>query len=369
MAKSILLLCCYKSLYGGNFIPSLCALEDEVNRRGGRIVYAFPTGSEERDWIKRLQSNNKSIKFFDFNSSSPFVFAKRLNNLVSANNIDIVHAHHVPVNCLNLYSLLHPSIRVITHLHSDFTGGTKTLKQEMLNYITYHILSYKNNLISVSSAFTQLNPAKITWIPNALAHYSTSDDVCVRNDFRKLINVSDDTMLLLLFGWSPTVKGLDIAVEAVSKVYESGQNVALLIVCGREMTPNKIKGWISEHTNIKSSAPFLRYLEPMEEVFKIHEASDIMLSCSRSEGFPYSILEALSCGKPVVTSSIAGVEWCRKYSTTYFFESQNVSDCVAAINKACSEIYNYPNIEIAAKVKQDYSINTWVNCIIQQYQL
>ena len=46
---------------------------------------------------------------------------------------------------------------------------------------------------------------------------------------------------------------------------------------------------------------------PREEVFEVLEKSDIFVLISNWEGFPRSILEAMSCGLPVIASDVGGV--------------------------------------------------------------
>lgn len=64
--KKLLFICEYKSLYGGNFIPSLMALEKQMSTYGISCVYAFPKEAEQREWISFLKSEGKDIIFFDF---------------------------------------------------------------------------------------------------------------------------------------------------------------------------------------------------------------------------------------------------------------------------------------------------------------
>ena len=64
--KKLLFLCGYKSLYGGNFIPSLMALEDKLKTYGVNCMYAFPQEAQSRPWISFLKSEGKQLTFFDF---------------------------------------------------------------------------------------------------------------------------------------------------------------------------------------------------------------------------------------------------------------------------------------------------------------
>jgi len=60
---------------------------------------------------------------------------------------------------------------------------------------------------------------------------------------------------------------------------------------------NKLEGKIRLFGNV-----------PREEVFEILKKSDIFVLISNWEGFPYTIIEALSCGLAIVASEVGGVK-------------------------------------------------------------
>ena len=98
------------------------------------------------------------------------------------------------------------------------------------------------------------------------------------------------------------------------------------------------------------------------------EAADMLLSASRSEGFPYSILEMLSLGKPCVMSDIPGVSWAKKYPLSYVFASENISACKKAIVEAASEKEQVFLSKTAEQIRTDYNIHTWVNRVLNTYE-
>jgi glycosyltransferase involved in cell wall biosynthesis len=53
----------------------------------------------------------------------------------------------------------------------------------------------------------------------------------------------------------------------------------------------------------------VRVLEPTNDVQRLYHASDLFVTCSRAEGMPFAMAEALSSGLPVVASDIPGQAW------------------------------------------------------------
>jgi glycosyltransferase involved in cell wall biosynthesis len=50
--------------------------------------------------------------------------------------------------------------------------------------------------------------------------------------------------------------------------------------------------------------PTVTALAPRSNVKELYAAADVFLNCSRSEGMPYAVLEALACGLPVVATDL-----------------------------------------------------------------
>lgn len=361
----VLFLCAYKSLYGGNFVPSLMALESGLKGKM-ECVYAFPMDAKDRAWIKYLQDAGKKIIFFDFDVGR-IEFISQLNQVVKDNNITHVHSHFAPILKVELYSLIHKKVKVFIHIHSDFSAGNSSLKLRAKLSLMYKIFSVKVKFFSVSKAFVAYNPKRISWVPNALANQRIECERVGGEAIRQQHGIAENDVFCEIFGWSPVVKGVDIAMNAVKILNEQKEiPLKLGIVCGREMTADKMRVWIKANTACNGDEAYLKYLLPREDVFSYHEAADLLLSASRSEGFPYSILEMLSLGKRCVVSDILGVKWAKKYETTYCFKSESVKECVAAIQKALDENKKFDK-SVANAVRQDYSMDTWVDTIISGY--
>lgn len=367
--NKIAFLCDYKSYYGGNFIPSLMALEKKVSENGIQCVYILPNAARDRHWVNYLVNSGHIVEFINSNIKRTD-FIKKLDSIVKQYNIGILHVHFGNVLNSEIYSYLNRSVKVIIHLHSDFTAGRKSLRERINNFIIYHILSRHTRFISVSPDFLKYNKAKTTWIPNALA---TERIPCTHKngkDLRAELGVEDSDILCEIFGWSPQIKGVDIAVQAIKNLNDSGdKRIYLAIVCGREYTKEKMKEYIRSNTDLSSDEPYLLFLQPIEDVFSYHEAADIMISSSRSEGFPYSILEMLSIGKPCVVSNIPGTAWSQKYPVVFPFVSENVLDCTKAIENAIEKLPEKPLLDIEELIREEYSIDKWVEAVIKCYEL
>ncbi len=363
--KKLLFLCSFSAPYGGNFIPSLMSLEERLNACGVDCIYAFPKEAKVRNWFSLLEQEEKQLLTLDFQLSRK-LFIKSLEEIVQKNQICYVYTHFCSVLPIEIFAALHRDVHVFTHIHSDFSEGKKSVKQSFKNFLLYKAFSGRVTFFSVSPTFVNYNPPKISFVPNGLAKNRLECMHTGGQAIREQYSVTADETLCEIYGWSPAVKGVDVAANAVKNLNEKiGSPVKLAIVCGDNMTPDKMRRWISENTECSGEENYFIYWKPREDVFSYHEAADILLSASRSEGFSYAILEMLSLGKQCVVSDIPGVAWSKKYETVTSFQSENYQDCSAALRRA---IHNGKEAgkDVSAAVQDDYSIDKWTEAIVEK---
>ena len=362
----IMFLCSYQAPYGGNFVPSLMALEDALVLHNYNVVYVFPNEAKKRYWFQQLKVLGKKIETINFSDSKLRVL-KTLCMLEQKYQTAIVHSHFVSPLVMEIFALVNPRTKVFLHVHSDFSAGKTNLKHRFRQACIYKAFAQRVRFLSVSPAFVKANPGKVMWVPNALAKNRIA---CVHTDgmeIRKKHGIHKDETFVEIFGWSPVVKGVDIAVNAVKLLSEKQDcKIKLGIVCGREMTQQKMRQWVKTNTVCTGEEKFLIYLEPVEDVFSYHEAADILCSASRSEGFSYAILEMLSRGKRCVISDIPGISWAKEYQTVYPFESEDINSCAQALQNAIEEGKVYSQ-EVETSIALTFSIDKWTEMILKAF--
>jgi len=174
-----------------------------------------------------------------------------------------------------------------------------------------------------------------------------------------------DKQLLLLFGWEPNVKGVDVAMDAVDKLIGFSLPLVLGIV-GREI----LQEFVSRRTN---GAPpsWLYILPPTDNVANFYQAASMFISASRNEGFPYSICEAMVSGLPVVLSDLPGVLWAKEASGATFFPSGDSTALAAAILEVLNWNTEDRERRIAANkhlIITKYAVEGWVEQILDFYR-
>lgn len=358
--KNILILAEYQSLYGGNFIASLCCLEKKLTEGGNGVYYAFPEGIKERDWFRKFQKG-RNIVFVREKTTA--ALADKLAEWTDSFHIDILYVHFGYMAAARLAGLKRKKLCIVLHQHSDFSAGKKLSAKQTVRRCAVRtmetLLGKRLRQIYVGTSVATGKNGVI--IGNAVAEQRFTDDLRNREEERKILNLKEEDKLVILFGWSPEIKGADIAADAVRMLREQdGGNIFLGIVGGRDYPEDRLRKWIGEHSGCSGTEKWLLYLEPTEDVFRYHKASDLMLSASRSEGFPYSVLEALYLGKPCVVSHIPGTAWAEKYPTVCSFENGNAENCSCAIKESLEKDSQKDIKEVSSQVQKEYNIQSWV---------
>lgn len=123
-------------------------------------------------------------------------------------------------------------------------------------------------------------------------------------DCRKKLNLPVDKNIVVFAGHLIPIKGIDILLEAWQEFVEKNQN-SLLALCGGGEEINSYRKFTKEN-GISKSVVF-RAAIAHKDVADWFSASDVVVLPSRNEGFPAVLMEAQSCGRPVVATKVGGI--------------------------------------------------------------
>jgi len=143
---------------------------------------------------------------------------------------------------------------------------------------------------------------KVITIPNGIDidRFNVAESSTIRNR----LNIGKEKIILFIGGVSKQ-KGLHVLVDAVNNVFNEMKNVKLIIV-GSGPYLQKIK--IKVNTlKIKDNVIYIDKV-PNKNLPMYYNLADIVVVPSLGmEGLPFVVIEAMSCGKPVIASDIGGI--------------------------------------------------------------
>jgi len=98
------------------------------------------------------------------------------------------------------------------------------------------------------------------------------------------------------------VKGLDLFLEVAATIHRVSPSVRFSILGDGPLREALVRRAVD--LNIRGCVDFLA---PQANPFSYYESLDVYLNTSLHEGLPLSVVEAMACGKPIVSSAVGGI--------------------------------------------------------------
>ena len=159
---------------------------------------------------------------------------------------------------------------------------------------------------------------------------------------------------LLYVGRFVEAKGLRILLEALATVRSQGRDVSLTLIGGHPTTGtaqpflsqvNALN--LSEHVSFEDAVPW-------EELPSYMAAADLFVLPSFSEGLTTSLVEAMSCGLPVVATRCGGPEEVVNEEVGRLVAVGDAEDLAAGILAVLDEYYCYDREAIRRQAEERY---------------
>jgi len=215
---------------------------------------------------------------------------------------DIVHAHLFHADFLGrIASLIYRKPRFVSTMHNIDMGG---VKREILLRLTRFIPivqiavaeSINNKMIQyhISSA------EKTITIYNSidLEYYSSGD----KDEYRKKLGINQSALVFVSVGRLVVQKGYGYLVESLATVLKKTPHFRMYVL-GEGTSRAEIQRAIDE----QGLADNIKLVGNTDNVREFLRAADLFVMSSLWEGLPVSLLEAMACGVPVVSTRVGGV--------------------------------------------------------------
>lgn len=360
---NVLILGNYRAPFGGNFIGSLHDLAKKFRLEGtGKLVFVFP---EERQWTSLLHKHGCRTYFVDPDANNSIEIIK---NIVKEESIDLIHIHFGFMQRKIVDTFGNSSrVRILIHDHMDYvTDGVmiKALARQMASSLYYRLKNV--SVISVMSKKSRgyfLLGKRNYHIPNGLSYIRNIDKNTDVEELRIKLDLEQKKVCLML-GWNAKWKGVDIAIQAVGKLYSEDKSWVLAVVGYGEKPSVEVIKKLEQLSGVCDFESFVRFLPGTEDMFSYHKMADVYLSASRKEAFPYGVLEAISQNTPVAASDIEGTKWASGYDKYLEYAVEDVEACKNAVLKAYDMRDSESN---SIKFIENYSIDVWLDSLLKVY--
>jgi glycosyltransferase involved in cell wall biosynthesis len=287
----------------GSFIPAVAAIGEEARRRGWRSEFVVPEKARGVSWIEVLEEAGMRVHFaLPPNRRERTAWLRKL--VAEREGQTILHSQFTLWSvAAALVASPHQGVHAWWHVHTFLKSGPVAFAR---NAARFMLLGRRVDgvLCPVDDIAADLRargiPAdKVHVVPNGIdpERFPVLDDAA-RKKARERLGLAAEDEVLLLFAWDWAIKGGDLFLAAVAKLLGDGRQVVALAQ-GDEA------GAIAAARRL-GIEDRVRTVGSVDSVADLFGAADVFLALSEREGMPYSVLEAVSSGTPVVASDIPG---------------------------------------------------------------
>lgn len=240
---------------------------------------------------------------------------------------DLIHCHGARANFIAARLKKAVKLPVVTTMHSDylldFDGIYKKLIYTTLNRLALSKMDY---YIAVSSNFKRMlvsrnfEPNRIFTVYNGM-DYDAPFSFDEKEDFLRRINcpAGEDDVLIGIIGRHDFVKGHDIFVRGCIETAKKYDNVKFLIAGTGDGEQELLD--MAKEAGFEDRFYFCGFVK---DIYSFINAIDINVISSRSESFPYIMLEGARMKKATVSSRVGGIpDLIKDGETGLLFENKN----------------------------------------------
>lgn len=228
-----------------------------------------------------------------------------IEDLLKERDIDIVHFHSP------LFTFLHGLLKrkkfpliMTTHYLLDVKlgGGAAVIYDSFIKRMTLYIAKNVDKIICVNEDYLPVfeewgvDPKKLVYIPNGVDTKKFSPgESKVKKKFI-------DQKIIVYFGRLHYQKNVDILIRSFKYVKEKIDNVKLIII-GTGTDFDKLKKMSSDYKDI-----IMTGFVPDKDLIDYLRAADVVVFPSRGENASLTIMEAMACELPVVSSDVGNAK-------------------------------------------------------------
>jgi len=223
---------------------------------------------------------------------------------------DLVHAHY------GFHSALIAAIMKRKPLVTTFHGSdalAEPSRNKFYSYAQKFVVSRSDHLIAVSNEVRNVLISDLGAEPNKISMITCGVDTTFfapepKRDARRELGISESERVVLFVGQGTPRKGVDILFE-----------------CARRMSD--VTFVLVGNGSLKTGTDNCRRvgIRPNHQIPIWINAADVLVLPSRMEGTPVVLMEALSCGVPVVASRVGGIpDLVKDGQTGYLVEKDDV---------------------------------------------
>ena len=367
--KTILHLTDYGAPYAGNFIASLTALESLLDSNEAKTVYVLPSRASDRVWAQEMAQTH-DVRFLK--KGGFFSYLRQVRGLLKETNADVLHEHFIHFSeklaAWFASKTCGHRVKTVLHLHNHIELPKSPLLRlpHMLYFRSVSRFVCCSESVAAHIIADGVTKERVRVAQNAIA-FERLD--CFDSSVRASLHLPQQAKLALMFGYNYSIKGVDLAVNAVRLLRErEGLPVTLAVALSSNLEQVRLR--ICAELGVSDVPDWILLLPPREDVSSYYRMADVFLSPSRQEGFCYALVEAAYCRTPVLASAI-NAQKDLALPKSAFFPPEDVEALASALLRVLSEEHTASRAQeleqAGERVRQTYALSRWAERVLAAY--
>ncbi len=289
-------------------------LATSLPKQGFDVVVACGPGETLKDLL-----NKNGIKVIDILSSQRDISIKKdlglfieVKNIIQNEKPDILHLNSSKIGAVGaIIGRICKVPKIIFTGHGWASNEDRNIFSKTLFFVIHYITILCSHVTIVVSKKLQKDigwmpfiSSKIKVVNNGIAPFKTLTKKTAKAEL--LINGTEaDAKKTVIVSISELTnnKGIDIALKGIAALSKDERGAVLYRICGKGEEHERLQS-LTRELGIEAQVKFLGFVNNAKGVLS---AADIFLLPSRTEAFPYVILEAGYAGAPIISACVGGI--------------------------------------------------------------
>jgi glycosyltransferase involved in cell wall biosynthesis len=177
------------------------------------------------------------------------------------------------------------------------------------------VLRWADAFVAISSEVAMelvdhgVNPETIQMIPNSVdTRRFRPVSLYERQALRRKLSLPEQDRIVIFTGRLVSYKGLPLLLQVWRNIQRQHGQVRLLLIGSGGLDLHNCEAELKAYVSTNGLRDTIHFTGSVLEVEEYLQASDIFVFPTESEAFGISLIEAMACGLPVISTSVGGVK-------------------------------------------------------------
>jgi glycosyltransferase involved in cell wall biosynthesis len=203
-----------------------------------------------------------------------------------------------------------------------FESGLRKFGTSHKTLLFRWFLGFRNAILKKADAFSAISPeiaaewtssgilaAKIHLIPNSTdTNRFVPASAVEKKSLRKKLNLPQNAALAIYTGRLVSYKGLPLLLKVWDEIRHKYEDTLLILAGTGGLDIHNCEAELREYVQANSLESHVLFTGAVQNTPEYLQASDLFVFPTENDAFPSSILEALACGLPVITTPVGAIK-------------------------------------------------------------